>query len=505
MSSKNNIQIGLDFVLNNAQNSIKQVQSLLDNLNISKLDTQFGKNFSASMVKQLNTLSTESEKLKTSLQQSLNGKVDEKGLTNSINNITKVYGQLEVELNKIASLPQVDMERLVKIDPNLAKEITDIDQKIQRLQKTISEESKSGLAKALEEVNAATAGFVKGSSPDKHIKELNNALDSGKMDIEEYAAAIKGLQAKYADYIETSKKAAQNAGQNWDKSGNITQNAQAYEVLRQAVESAVPAIKEVKTQTSGLESERVSKMSQAYTEVATKAEQTAQGVKEASSGMQDYGRTMTSAARAQNEFIGELDQVKSRVKYFFSLTNSIQLFKNAVKDAYETVKELDAAMTETAVVTDFSVGDMWDALPQYTKMAESLGATTLGAYETMTLYYQQGLKTNEAMQLGTETMKMARIAGMDYATATNLMTSALRGFNLELNTTSAQRVNDVYSELAAITASDTEGIATAMSKTASIANSANMELETTSAFLSQIIETTQEAPETAGTALKISA
>ena len=41
-----------------------------------------------------------------------------------------------------------------------------------------------------------------------------------------------------------------------------------------------------------------------------------------------------------------------------------------------------------------------------------------------------------------------------------------------------------------------------MTKTASIANSANMEFETTAAFLSQIIETTREAPETAGTALK---
>ena len=135
MSSKNSIQIGLDFILNNAQSSIKQVQSLLDGLNISKLDAQFGKNFSASMVKQLNTLSTESEKLKTSLQEGLNGKVDEKGITNSINNIIKVYDQLEVELNKIASLPQVDMERLIKIDPNLAKEITNIEQKIQHLQK----------------------------------------------------------------------------------------------------------------------------------------------------------------------------------------------------------------------------------------------------------------------------------------------------------------------------------------------------------------------------------
>jgi TP901 family phage tail tape measure protein len=56
--------------------------------------------------------------------------------------------------------------------------------------------------------------------------------------------------------------------------------------------------------------------------------------------------------------------------------------------------------------------------------------------------------------------------------------------------------------LAAITAADTSQIATAMSKTASIAASANMEFETTAALLAQIIETTQEAPETAGTALK---
>ena len=120
----------------------------------------------------------------------------------------------------------------------------------------------------------------------------------------------------------------------------------------------------------------------------------------------------------------------------------------------------------------------------------------------MTLFYQQGLDTNEAFALGTETMKMARIAGLDYADATDKMTAALRGFNMELNEASAQRVNDVYSELAAITAADTEEIAKAMTKTASIAHNANMEFETTAAFLSQIIETTRESAETAGTALK---
>mgnify|MGYP006050909031 FL=1 len=102
----------------------------------------------------------------------------------------------------------------------------------------------------------------------------------------------------------------------------------------------------------------------------------------------------------------------------------------------------------------------------------------------MTLFYQQGLKTNEVFEIGTETMKMARIAGLDYADATDKMTAALRGFNMELDETSARRVNDVYSELAAITAADTEEIANAMTKTASIAHNANMEFETTAAFLS---------------------
>lgn len=205
---------------------------------------------------------------------------------------------------------------------------------------------------------------------------------------------------------------------------------------------------------------------------------------------------------AQNRALEDVNGLKSRIQYFFSLTNGAMLARRAIQQAFEAVKELDAAMTETAVVTDFDVGDMWDALPRYTETANKLGATTLGAYETMTLFYQQGLDTNEVFEIGTETMKMARIAGLEYADATNLMTAALRGFNMELNETSAQRINDVYSELAAITAADTNEIATAMTKTASIANSANMEFETTAALLSQIIETTREPAETAGTAMK---
>jgi TP901 family phage tail tape measure protein len=167
-----------------------------------------------------------------------------------------------------------------------------------------------------------------------------------------------------------------------------------------------------------------------------------------------------------------------------------------------TIKELDKQMTEMAVVTNLEVGDYWKQLPEHTERANALGMAIKDVYEAETLYYQQGLKTAQVTELSTSTLKMARIAGLSAEDATNKMTAALRGFNMEINQTNADRIADVYSKLAAITASNVREISTAMTKTASLAANAGMEFETTAAFLSQIIETTRESAETAGTALK---
>jgi len=169
--------------------------------------------------------------------------------------------------------------------------------------------------------------------------------------------------------------------------------------------------------------------------------------------------------------------------YFFGLTNQLNLFKRAVKSAIDTVKELDKSMTETAVVTDFSVGDMWKQLPEYTKIANEYNATLKDTYDVMTLYYQQGLEQNQVFEVGTETMKMARIAGLDYSVATDRMTNALRGFNMEVNNMNAEHIADVYSQLAAMSASNVKELSVAMTKVASLANSANMSFDNTAAFL----------------------
>lgn len=216
----------------------------------------------------------------------------------------------------------------------------------------------------------------------------------------------------------------------------------------------------------------------------------------------DTGKKIPGAYEGAEQAGQKIDHLTSKIVNFFAVDNMVRLFKRSIRSAYEAIKELDSAMTEQAVVTDFSVGDLWGQLPQYTKQANQLGVATKEAYDAATLYYQQGLKTNQVNQLTTNTLKMARIAGLDAATATDRMTNALRGFNMELDETNSKRVADVYSKLAAVSATDVNELSVAMTKTASIANSANMSFENTAAYLAQMLETTRESAETAGTALK---
>jgi len=78
------------------------------------------------------------------------------------------------------------------------------------------------------------------------------------------------------------------------------------------------------------------------------------------------------------------------------------------------------------------------------------------------------------MALSEQTLKMARISGLDYAQATDYMTNAVRSFKLEMQ--DAQTVVDTYSAVAASSATSVTELATAMSKPASSAQAVGASL-----------------------------
>lgn len=192
--------------------------------------------------------------------------------------------------------------------------------------------------------------------------------------------------------------------------------------------------------------------------------------------------------------------MQNAIKQWFGFNEVINLTKRTVNNAVDHIRELDKVMTEIAVVTDMTQDDLWAQIDTYSQIASEYGVATEGVYKVSQLYYQQGLGTAEVMELTTETLKMAKIAGLDYADATDYMTVAIRGFKLEMS--DAGNVVDVYSRIAAVTASDTEELAVAMSKTASSAEAVGSSFENTTAMIALMVETTRESAQNIGSALK---
>jgi len=187
-------------------------------------------------------------------------------------------------------------------------------------------------------------------------------------------------------------------------------------------------------------------------------------------------------------------------KQFTLYALALRTVKKALHEAVGTIKDLDKYLTEQAMVTGKTRKETYQLLSQYQKMAASLGATTKEVAEVATQFMRQGKTTADALTLTTAAISAAKVAGISASESVNYLTTALNGF--QLSAQKAMEVSDKFAAIAAQSATSYEEIATALSKVAAQANLAGMSIDYTTALLAKGIETTREAPETIGTALK---
>lgn len=343
------------------------------------------------------------------------------------------------------------------------------------------------------------------------------AFFSSESELQTFITDIDQLKNKIQEIIDKRDKLAEqsSAGQNYknavatrdqlgsiDTSGAVNFSNDAQAVINGTTESY---------QRLAEAEQHVVQLSQEESTARQKTEQDLAAVTAATRGLVEASETsrvqfngtskaLYDTAKAAEKTSNSFNLMKSRILMLLSATSIFNLIKRQVKETYEDVKTLDKSFASIAMVTKYSVDEMWGSYSLYADMAAELGQKTNSVIQASALFYQQGLDTNEALELTIDTMKLATLAGNDFQTATQEMTSALRGFKMEMD--KGGHVTDVYSELAAHAAASVDDIAQAMARTASIANSAGMSFENTSAFLTQMIETTQESAENIGTSLK---
>ena len=539
--------INVDLNLGDALGEINKLKSGLKQLKIPANATKGFENSLDNLVAEIQKFDSLNKSIKPGDKAGMNA------LEKSYQNILRLAQKVDTEMSSMGNrgkslISDSDLAKMNKLKSSMEaynnarkkneKEINNLKEKIakkdeerisgkNKLEKDLSNKQKKYLEKQqnrdnflAQKNNKKLYDYVSAQSPSEKAKITNQINKSGNKQEIADLEKLKSLMKEVSTASKQLKTSKINLGNfNVDKisqeittlQGQLKQLQSAGGSLDQLradfaslagvpLEKVTTDVEELNSEIKSLQSNKIEQLKSALNQLGS------------SSGIDKLNQDLRQGQQQLNQYRGEFDKLtmkqrdaddmKYRLTNFFSWSEGLNLLKRGAREAFQAVKDLDDAMTGTAVVTDFSVSDLWDMLPKYTETANKLGATVQGAYETMTLYYQQGLDTEAAFGMGTETMKMSRIADMDYVEGTDLMTAAIRGFHMDLTETSAKWVNDVYSELAAISASDTHEIATAMTKTASIADSANAEFDTTAAFLTQMIETTREAPETAGTALK---
>lgn len=86
----------------------------------------------------------------------------------------------------------------------------------------------------------------------------------------------------------------------------------------------------------------------------------------------------------------QLQGIRSAITQWLGFNEVVNLTKNAVRDAYQHIAELDSIMTEIAIVTDMTQEDLWGQIDTYSALAQQYGTTIQGVYQVSQLFYQQG-------------------------------------------------------------------------------------------------------------------
>ena len=208
-------------------------------------------------------------------------------------------------------------------------------------------------------------------------------------------------------------------------------------------------------------------------------------------------RKEKAQADALNATFGSLaNRITNSISALTVFNKSIQIVKQAVN----SVKELDAAFTQIAIVSEQSNEQAWQMFDSFNKLAKQYSITTKDLTEGAKLFYQQGLSAADTMKMVEASTVSAALGEVTMTEAANTLTAAIQGYNESAAV--AMDYTDKIAMVGAVSAADFNELSTAMEKTASSAYTAGIDFDHLLGYLGKMIEVTREAPANLGTAMK---
>lgn len=166
-------------------------------------------------------------------------------------------------------------------------------------------------------------------------------------------------------------------------------------------------------------------------------------------------------------------------------------------DIYQNVVEIDKATVDLQIATGKSRDEVKELAKDYSRLAQTLGATTTEIMQAADTWLRQGYEAAEANTLITNSTMLAKLGQMEATEATTALTSAMKGYNVSVS--DSVSIVDKFTAVDMEAAASAGDIATAMAETAASAKSAGVSMDTLIGYIATVKEVTQDGAESVGT------
>lgn len=395
-----------------------------------------------------------------------------------------------IEQKKLADNLEDSLNRLIVAETNLekAQAYHSSNETIQSLQAQVDMYRKQ--IRAIEEATHATEELKQKAREGIESSSINakgySARSGEKYDneqLEAYSRVLKKVNKYKLELAATNKKV--------DSSNDeVNQSTEKY-------------INSLKEEISKLE-RRLDLMQQSFNTsnaAATAAEKRAEAERECALAIDKLNKEMDDGIRTSKTFGEALkDAFDNYIGPAALADRAVDLLVDGAKEAYQTIVDLNKAMTDVQMVTGESAEQTAELAHQYSQMAKELGATTTEVANGAAEWLRQGKSVAETNQLLESSMILSKVGAIESSQATELLTSTLNGYKKEAN--EAMHVVDALSAVDLAAATSVEELAVALQSTANMARVNGVGFEQLIGMVGAVSEASRRSASVVGNSFK---
>lgn len=395
-----------------------------------------------------------------------------------------------IEQKKLADNLEDSLNRLIVAETNLekAQAYHSSNETIQSLQAQVDMYRKQ--IRAIEEATHATEELKQKAREGIESSSINakgySARSGEKYDNEQldaYSRVLKKVNKYKLELAATNKKV--------DSSNDeVNQSTEKY-------------INSLKEEISKLE-RRLDLMQQSFNTsnaAATAAEKRAEAERECALAIDKLNKEMDDGIRTSKTFGEALkDAFDNYIGPAALADRAVDLLVDGAKEAYQTIVDLNKAMTDVQMVTGESAEQTAELAHQYSQMAKELGATTTEIANGASEWLRQGKTVAETNQLLESSMILSKVGAIESSQATELLTSTLNGYKMEAQ--DAMHVVDAMSAVDLAAATSVEELAVALQSTANMARVNGVGFEQLLGMVGAVSEASRRSASVVGNSFK---